>query len=70
MGKKEKRGCNCEQCVASSKLPKKCQACDCRSLVDGAYEIVFMYKPSSPGQTEWRNNWLAKAKTWGAGFDA
>jgi len=38
-------------------------------LVDGAYEIVFMYIPQSPSQKKWKEDWLEKAKKYGAGFD-
>jgi hypothetical protein len=38
-------------------------------LVDGAYELVFVYKPSSPAQEAWKRNWLEKARLAGAGPD-
>jgi hypothetical protein len=38
-------------------------------LVDGAYELVFVYKPSSPAQEAWKRNWLEKARRAGAGPD-
>jgi hypothetical protein len=40
-----------------------------RSMVDGVYELVFAYKPESPAQAKWRQDWLEKAKRHGAGFD-
>jgi len=73
--KKGRNGCGCEKCEASGKLPKHCQSCECRSLVDGAYDVVFLWhtpsagEPASPSQEVWKKEWLAKAKTWGAGFD-
>ena len=38
-------------------------------LVDGAYELVELYKPESPAQEEWKRNWLEKAIRAGAGPD-
>ena len=31
-------------------------------LVDGAYNIVELFKPQSPTQEAWRKNWLNSAK--------
>lgn len=31
-------------------------------LVDGYYEVVELYKPSSPAQKKWKEEWLKKAK--------
>lgn len=31
------------------------------SLIDGAYEVVELFKPSTPAQVEWRKEWLALA---------
>lgn len=36
-------------------------------LVDGAYELVEIYKPDSPAAEAWRRNWLEKAIRAGAG---
>ena len=36
-------------------------------LVDGAYEIVELFKPDSPAAESWRRNWLDKARKAGAG---
>ena len=38
-------------------------------LVDGAYELVEVYKPDSPAAEAWRRNWLEKARKAGAGPD-
>ena len=38
-------------------------------LVDGVYEIIFVHKPQSPSQKKWKEDWLEKAKKYGAGFD-
>jgi hypothetical protein len=38
-------------------------------LVDGAYELVFLYRPSSPAQEAWKRDWLEKARKAGAGPD-
>ncbi len=38
-------------------------------LVDGAYELVELYKPESPAQEAWKRNWLEKARKAGAGPD-
>lgn len=35
-------------------------------LIDGAYEIVELYKPQSPAQEEWRKRWLEDARSLGA----
>ena len=42
---------------------------DMASLIDGVYETVFMQKPQSTSQVQWKRDWLAKAKKFGAGFD-
>ena len=45
---------------------------DMRSLINGAYEIVFMWKSDGSGtesQKQWRDDWLKRAKKHGAGFD-
>jgi len=34
----------------------------CKSLVDGAMEIVELYNPKSPEQHEWKKNWLMMSK--------
>ena len=31
------------------------------TLVDGAYEIVELFKPESPSQVAWREAWLERA---------
>jgi len=36
-------------------------------LIDGAYELVELYKPESPAQEAWKRNWLEKAIRAGAG---
>ncbi len=36
-------------------------------LVDGAYELVEVYKPESPAQEVWKRTWLEKAGKAGAG---
>jgi len=36
-------------------------------LVDGAYELMEVYKPESPAQEAWKRNWLEKARRAGAG---
>jgi hypothetical protein len=35
-------------------------------LIDGAYDIIELWKPQSPSQEAWRNAWLVKAKELGA----
>ncbi len=37
------------------------------SLIDGAYEIVELWKSDTPSQKAWKSNWLSKAKSFGAG---
>lgn len=39
------------------------------SLVDGALEIVTIYKAESPAQIEWKKNWIKKAIELGASYD-
>jgi hypothetical protein len=39
---------------------------DLHDLVDGAYTTVELYKPSTPSGKKWREDWLAKAKSFGA----
>lgn len=31
------------------------------SLIDGAYEVVELFKPSTPAQVEWKKDWLTLA---------
>jgi hypothetical protein len=38
------------------------QVMDLLSLVDGAKGTVELYKPQSPSQIVWRENWLKKAR--------
>jgi hypothetical protein len=38
-------------------------------LVDGAYELVEMFKPDSPAAETWKRDWLEKARKAGAGPD-
>lgn len=39
-------------------------------LIDGAYDLVFIFKvDNSPYNKKWRENWLRKAKKYGAGLD-
>lgn len=40
-----------------------------RGLIDGAYDIIFIYKPETPSQVEWKKNWLEKAKKHGASLE-
>lgn len=35
-------------------------------LIDGAYDIVELFKPQSPSQEVWRTSWLKKARELGA----
>lgn len=37
-----------------------------RSLIDGCYEIVELFKAESPAQIAWKKKWLAKAREFGA----
>jgi len=37
-----------------------------RSLLDGAIEIIAIWKPQSPSQEQWKKDWLEKAKKHGA----
>lgn len=39
------------------------------SLIDGAYDIVELYKAKSPAQKKWKQEWLKKARKFGAGSD-
>ena len=38
-------------------------------LVDGALEVVALWKATSPDQKKWQANWIKKAKEMGASFD-
>lgn len=40
-----------------------------RSLIDGAYDIVMLYKPQYPSQIEWKKWWLEEARKHGASCD-
>lgn len=33
-----------------------------RSLLDGCYNLVEIWKPESPAQVEWKHRWLKEAK--------
>jgi hypothetical protein len=35
-------------------------------LIDGAYDLIEIFKPQSPAQNQWRLAWLKKAKELGA----
>lgn len=35
-------------------------------LLDGAYDIVELWKPEFPTQVEWKTNWLKNAQACGA----
>lgn len=35
-------------------------------LVDGAYDIIELWKPETPAQIEWRRAWMEKARELGA----
>lgn len=49
---------------------KKCKDCEeMRSLIDGVYDIVFIYKAESPAQIKWREDWLKNARKFGASLD-
>lgn len=67
------RGCNCEQCRIGAALPPQCRRCSCRSLLDGAYDVVELWhtpsagEAASPSQVEWKKKWLQDAKKWGVG---
>jgi hypothetical protein len=37
-----------------------------RSLIDGCYEIVELFQAESPAQIAWKENWLSKARKFGA----
>lgn len=39
---------------------------DARSLLDGCYEIVEIWKAETPSQVKWKRNWLEAAKKHGA----
>lgn len=39
---------------------------DARSLLDGCYEIVELFKPETPSQIVWKQKWLEGARKHGA----
>ena len=39
---------------------------DARSLIDGCYEIVELWKAETPSQIEWKRKWLESARKHGA----
>lgn len=44
--------------------------CDAmRGLLNGCYEVVYLWDVSTPGQKAWKENWLKEASKHGAGFD-
>ena len=59
----------CPLCVimATFRDPIEKHAGSAVSLVDGAYEIVELFKPQSPAQAKWRESWMAQARGIGAG---
>ena len=65
--------CICKEVDAQENAPSSCTVDsvvgELRSMVDGVYELVFVYKPESPAQAKWRQDWLENAKRHGAGFD-
>jgi len=40
-----------------------------RSLLDGCYDLIFIWKAESPAQKEWKERWLRLAKKHGASLD-
>lgn len=54
-----------EQKMLAIAMAKDEQIQELLSLVDGAYEIVEIYKPESPSAIEWRKRWLARANRFG-----
>ena len=39
---------------------------DARSLIDGCYEIIEIWKAETPSQVEWKRKWLEAARKHGA----
>lgn len=39
---------------------------DARSLIDGCYEIIEIWKAETPSQAEWKRKWLESARKHGA----
>lgn len=46
-------------------LAEKCSK-ECFELMDGAYDIIEMWKAQSPSQIAWKKSWLTKARELGA----
>ena len=40
-----------------------------RSLIDAVYDLVYIFKPSSPAQEEWKKKWLETARKYGASLE-
>lgn len=40
-----------------------------RSLIDGAYDVIYAYTPTDPSSIKWREGWLEKARKHGASLD-
>ena len=39
---------------------------EAQSLIDGAYDIIELWKAESPAQIEWKKRWLENARKHGA----
>jgi hypothetical protein len=53
-----------ETALAYEELKAKYE--DARSLLDGCYEIVELFKPETPSQIVWKQKWLEGARKHGA----
>jgi hypothetical protein len=53
---------NCSAYPVYSKKPEVAAI----ELLDGAYDIIEIWKAESPAQIAWKREWLAKAKELGA----
>ncbi len=42
---------------------------DACSLLDGVYDVIFIWQPKSPSQEVWKKQWLERARAHGASLE-
>ena len=56
----------CEICAPPLKSKKKPSDTVALELIDGAYDIVELWKAETPAQVAWKKDWMEKARKLGA----
>lgn len=60
---------NGRDCARHGQLKRSCSICEMeaeiselRTLVDGAMDVIEIYKPQGPAQTRWQAEWMLRAR--------